>query len=80
MNLGLWPRANKVFTGDSTEHNHGEGTPSLDHKSLPSAALALHGSMPPAMVLAILDGTFVHETTEVGPFSPFAMLLAKWPQ
>jgi hypothetical protein len=30
----------KVFTGDSTEHNCGEGTPSLDDKSLPSAAVA----------------------------------------
>jgi hypothetical protein len=36
-----------------------------------------HGSMPPAMVLAILNSTFVHETTEVGQFSPFAMLPAK---
>ncbi len=36
-----------------------------------------HGSVPPATVLAILNGTFVHEMTEVGLFSPFAMLLAK---
>jgi hypothetical protein len=29
------------------------------------------------MVLAIVNGTFVHEMTEVGPFLPFAMLPAK---
>ncbi len=67
--------AKRPFTGDSTEHNCGEGTLSLDDKSLPSAAMAWLCA--PATVLAILNGTFVHETTEVGLFSPFAMLPAK---